>query len=405
MEQIHEKERKHANWLVLLLAASCGLVVANLYYTQPLVLPISKAIGISPQTSGLIVTLTQMGYVIGLLFLVPLSDLLENVRLAVSVLLITILGLLVAAFSDTPLPFLTAAFLIGLGSVAAQILVPYASYLAPPEKRGQMIGNVMSGLLLGIMLARPVSGMTADLWGWRTILLISAIIIAILLVLFLALLPRRKPISSASYQDILISLGHLFCTTPILRRRAIYQASLFGSFSLFWTVAPIWLAEHFLLTQMQIAIFALVGVGGALVAPIAGKLADKGYSRPLTGMACLLAAIALVITQVMTKHLHISLLLFVLAGILLDMAVSGNLIVGQQAIYGLGEAIRGRVNGIFMAVFFMGGAIGSGIGGWAYAVGGWRSASLLGLALPIVAYIYHRTEKIGLTMGKKFEHS
>jgi len=393
MNLIKQEEQRMPRWLVFFMAGACGLIVANLYYAQPLVGPISNSTGIAPGIAGFIVTMTQLGYAAGLLLLVPLSDLLENRRLVVSVLVLVVGGLIGAGFAVNSVMFFISAILIGIGSVAAQILVPLAAHMAPAQQRGSIVGNVMSGLLLGIMLARPVASMITDLSDWRIIFFLSAGMMAILMILLARLLPVRVPTSEESYPDILKSLWKLFQTKPILRRRAFYQAALFGSFSLFWTVVPLWLSSNFGLSQKEIAIFGFVGVAGAIAAPIAGKLADKGMSHKLTGIAFILAAFAFALTHVLPSNHYLSVILFCVAAVILDMSVSGNLVLGQQAIYALGDEIRGRVNGIFMAVFFIGGAIGSSLGGWAYAKGSWNMASLIGLALPILAFLYYLTEK------------
>jgi predicted MFS family arabinose efflux permease len=386
------EEKTISSWLVFLLASACGLIVANLYYAQPLVGPISAATGISAGSSGLIVTMTQLGYAIGLLFLVPLSDLLENRRLIASILVIAILGLITAAMAKNSYIFFGAAILIGVGSVSAQILVPFAAHLAPAKQRGSIVGNVMSGLLLGIMLARPTASLVTGIWGWQAVFFMSAVIMVILTILLSCLLPKRNPAPKDSYRAIIKSLWYIFKTTPVLRRRSLYQAALFGSFSLFWTVVPLWLAQHFHLTQKEIALFAFGGVAGAVAAPIAGRLADRGWTRRLTGIAFVIAAFSFAITHVLQNNQTISLFIFCMAAILLDMAVSGNLVLGQQAIYALGDEIRGRVNGAFMAVFFAGGAIGSALGGWSYAHGNWATASMIGLIMPVLAFLYYLTE-------------
>lgn len=391
MNNVPAKTSAVPYWITSLLAIACGVIVANLYYAQPLVGPISLATQLPPSLAGLIVTLTQIGYVAGLLFLVPLCDLIENRQLVVSTLGIVILALVAAAFTHNAICFLAAAMFIGLGSVATQMLVPYAAHLATELQRGQVVGNVMSGLLLGIMLARPIASFVTDLWGWQAIFLLSAAITATLAIILAFVLPRRSPAPSVSYSGLIQSLFSLFKTKAVLRRRAFYQACLFGSFSLFWTVSPLWLAEHFHLSQQGIAWFALAGVAGAIAAPIAGRLADKGLTKPLTGAALLLAPLSFLLT-ILFDHSAASLAMFVLAAITLDMAVSGNLVLGQRAIYALGNEIRGRVNGVFMAVFFIGGAAGSALGVWAYAYGGWLTASVLGIAMPLVALLYYFTE-------------
>ncbi|GAB1158590.1 MFS transporter [Paenibacillus illinoisensis] len=380
-------------WLVFLLAASCGLIVANLYYAQTVIGPISDSTGLSPAAAGLIVTLTQVGYVIGLLFIVPLSDIMENRRLVTSFLVLLVVALTAAAFSTHAVLFLTASLVIGVGSVVAQILVPYATYLTSEEQRGQVVGNVMSGLLLGIMLARPVASFITDAFGWQAVFIFSAIVIALLALLLSRALPARKPQPAMKYGQLIVSLGTLFKTLPMLRRRALYQASLFGAFSLFWTTVPLRLANDFGMTQQGIARFALAGVGGAIAAPIAGRWADKGLTRILTGLAIVIAVLSFGLAYVFQGHSTAELVLLVVVAITLDMAVSGNLVLGQRVIYSLAGEARGRVNGIFMSIFFIGGAIGSSIGSWSYASGGWSLTTLIGLIMPLLALGYYFTEK------------
>lgn len=391
MNTVQSETRKVPNWITTLLAIACGVFVANLYYAQPLVGPISTDTHLPLAYSGLIVTLTQIGYVIGLIFIVPLCDLIENRRLVSSILVVVILSLIVAGLMHNALIFLITSLFIGLGSVATQILVPYAAHLAPEERRGQVVGNVMSGLLLGIMLARPIASFVTDLWGWQMVFILSAVITTILTVVLASVLPKRNPTSAMSYVGLISSLWSLFKTKAVLRRRAFYQACLFGAFSLFWTVIPLWLTDHFHLSQQGIALFALAGVAGAIAAPIAGRLADRGWTKRLTGLAIVIAILSFLLTHICQDSPY-ALAILVIAAITLDMSVSGNLVLSQRAIYSLGAEIRGRVNGVFMAVFFIGGAIGSALGGWAYAYGDWLLASVLGLSMGVVALLYYFTE-------------
>lgn len=388
-----KEEKRISSGMIFLLAAACGLIVANLYYAQTLVGQISASTGLSSAAAGIIVTITQIGYVAGLLFIVPISDLIENRRLATLSLAALFAALLAAVFAPNAPVFLAASLLIGLSSVVAQILVPYATYLASEEQRGRVVGNVMSGLLLGIMFARPLASFIASVWRWQAVFAMSAVLIAFLAILLARLLPQRKPASSTTYRELIVSLGKLFKDTPILRRRAFYQASLFGAFSLFWTAIPMQLTDRFGLSQQGIALFALAGVGGAVAAPIAGRLADKGWTRLLTGLAMAIAAISFMLTYVFQRNSTTDLVLLVLAAIMLDMAVSGNLVLGQRAIYSLGSEARGRLNGLFMSIFFVGGALGSFLGGWSYAYGGWDVTSWIGAALPLAAMVYYFTEK------------
>jgi predicted MFS family arabinose efflux permease len=380
--------------ITLLLAVACGLIVANLYYAQPLVGPISASLGLSPEAAGLIVTMAQMGYVAGLLLIVPLGDLVENRNLVLCVIGVAALALFGAALSTQPLPFLFAALLIGLGSVAVQILIPYAAHLAPEAARGRVVGDVTTGLMIGIMLARPASSFIASISSWHVVYLFSGTDVVVLAIVLFCALPRRTPKAQIGYGALLASMGLLFMTTPILRRRALYQAFLFGAFGLFWTTIPLLLAgPEFHMSQRGIALFALAGVAGAVAAPIAGRLADRGWSRAATGAAMLISALAFGLTLVSEAGSTTSLVLLVVAAILLDFGVQGNVVLGYRALFILGAEYRGRLNGLYMATFFLAGAAGSGVGAWAFARGGWELASSIGLALPVVALIYFATER------------
>lgn len=379
-------------WITWLLAIACGLIVANIYYAQPLIGPISASLHLSPQAAGVIVTMTQVGYGLGLLFLVPLGDLFENRRLILSILTLDIVALLAAGLAVQPTLFLGAALLIGFGSVAVQILVPYAVHLSPEALRGRAVGNVMSGLMLGIMLARPVASLVTQVSSWHVIFLASAVVMVVLGLVLRRALPQRVPTPRPRYRELLASMWHLALTTPVLRRRALYQACLFASFSVFWTVTPLWLASPaFGLSQGGIAIFALLGVAGAIAAPLAGRMADRGWTRAGTFTAIIAVGSAFVLTRIGTPHASLAML--VLSAFVIDFGVSANLVLGQRAIFSLHAGHRSRLNGLFMATFFLGGATGSALGGWAYARGGWSLASWIGVALAGVALLYFLTER------------
>jgi predicted MFS family arabinose efflux permease len=380
-------------WLTLLLALATGLIVANMYYAQPLAGPISAALGMSPAAAGLVVTLTQVGYVVGLLLIVPLGDLLENRRLICTVIGVGALALLGAALATHLVPFLVAAVFIGLGSVAVQILLPYAAHLAPAAERGRVVGNVTTGLMLGVMLARPLASYLTALSSWRTVFFVSAAAMVILAAVLSQILPRRAPVPRFGYAALLASMLHLALNTPVLRRRALYQAFLFGAFSLFWTVTPLLLAgPDFSLSQSGIALFALAGVAGAISAPIAGRVADRGWSRAATAFAMVAVGVAFLITHIAAPHSSLALPLLVLAAIVLDFGVQANVVLGYRAIFALEPEHRSRLNGLYMATFFTAGAACSALGGWAFAHGGWPLASWIGFALPVAALGYFFTE-------------
>jgi predicted MFS family arabinose efflux permease len=381
-------------WLMAVIAAACGLIVANLYYAQPVLGVISRSIGLRPEAAGLIVTLTQVGYGAGLLLIVPMGDLLENRRLILSLVALQTAALAIAVAVSQPLAFLAASLVIGFTAVAVQVLVPYAAHMAPEAQRGRVVGNVMSGLMLGIMLARPAASLITHISSWQVVYVASAVVMVVLGVVLRVLLPVRHPHSPTSYGALLGSMGGILAKYGVLRRRALYQAGMFGSFSVFWTATPLYLTSPaFGLTQRGVAMFALAGVAGAIAAPIAGRVADRGLTRPASAFCMLAALVAYGLTLIAPTGSMIALGLLVAAAILLDFGVSGNLVLGQRAIFGLAPELRSRINGLYMAIFFLGGAAGSALAAWTYARWGWGVTALLGMALPGAALLYFATEQ------------
>ena len=379
--------------LTIVLAAACGLIVANLYYAQPLAGPIGATLGMSAELTGLIVTLTQIGYGLGLVFLVPLGDLVENRLLIVTLVVLAAVSLGMAALAASAAVFLAASLLIGMTCVAAQVLVPLAAHMAPEEIRGRVVGNVVSGLLFGIMLARPVASLVADAASWHAVFVLSAVAMLALAAFLWFRLPQRRPHTRLDYGKLIASMGALVMSTPVLRRRAGYQACMFAAFSLFWTVTPLYLTgPQFGLTQRGVALFALAGVAGAIASPIAGRRADAGWTRPATALALILAAGSFALTFLAAPGSTAALALLTVAAILLDYGVTTGLVLGQRAIFALGQEQRSRLNGLFIASFFLGGALGSALGGWAFAHGGWPLAGAFGAAMPLLALAYFATE-------------
>ena len=369
--------------LVIFLAICCGAVVANLYYAQPIVELIAPSIGLSSANASLIVSLTQFGYALGLLFLVPLADLLENRRLLVGFTLATAVCLAAAALSSTPSLFLASSLLIGLTSVAVQILVPLAAHMAPEASRGRVVGNIMSGLLLGILLSRPISSTLAEAFGWRGVFFSAAGLMAFMAVVMGLLLPRRMPTHKATYAELIGSVFTLARRYAVLRERSLYQGLLFASFSSFWTIAPIELVRHYGFSQTQVAIFALVGAVGAIAAPIAGRLADAGHGVRGTLAALLLAPVALVAGSLPGAGWW----WMVGTAVLLDFAVQLNMVLGQREVYALDPNSRARLNAVYMTSIFVGGALGSLIASPLYEHNGWIMFICLSALPPVAALI------------------
>ena len=372
--------------MVGLLAASCGIIVANIYYTQPLIGLIGPQVGLSAHAASLIVSLTQLGYTAGLLLLVPLGDLVENRKLMVATIAACIPALLLTATARDGTVLLAAAALTGFTAVAVQMLIPLAAHLTPEARRGQVVGLVTSGLLAGILFGRPIASVIAALSSWRMVFFFSAALMAALAVLLRVALPRRQPQGGYHYGTLLGSLITLPVKFPVLRQRAAYQAAAFGSFTLFWTGVPLYLAQHFGYTQRGIAVFALVGAAGVLAAPIAGRLADRGHSN--IGTAGAMLGIAAAFGLAWLGAVAHSVVVLALAGVALDAGVQCSLVIGQRAIYLLQPELRSRLNGMFMAIFFLGGATASAVTSTLLIHAGWGGLCALGAGVQALALAY-----------------
>jgi len=376
--------------LVLVFAVACGLVVANLYYAQPLLAAIAVAFRRSSGMVGLVATLTQGGYAVGLAFIVPLGDLLDRRLLVVAILCCTTLALLVAALAPSLLVLTAASLFVGLTSVAAQVLVPFAASLANDEERGRVVGTVMSGLLIGILLARTASGLVDGLAGgvlgrgaWRAIYgLAIVLMIGVNVVLWRELprLPRPRE-SRLSYGALLASIGPLIKEEPVLRRRSAYGGLVFAAFSVFWTSIAFLLARSpFDYSSALIGLFGLVGVAGALCASFAGRLADRGLQHLATA-GFLLAALVSFVPLALGAH-SVTLLV---AGVVL-LGVQGAHITNQSEVYRLRPEARGRLTTVYMTSYFSGGAIGSATSALVFGVAGWTGVCLLGAAFVAAAF-------------------
>ena len=377
-------------WLVLLLAVTCGLTVANLYYAQPLLSDLRQVFHIDAATAGSLVTVTQLGYALGLLLIVPLGDRLENRRLAGLLLGITSVGLVAAGLAPTFPVLLAAGLLFSISLVVIQILVPFAADLAPDRSRGRVVGQVMSGLLAGILLSRTLGSLLADATSWRVVYLASAGVTASLALTLQAALPQRQPTSRLGYVELLRSTVGLVRKHAPLRRRAFYQGTMFGAFSAFWTtISYVLTSATFHYGQAGVGLFALLGAGGVAIAPLAGRWADRGLVRPMTAAALALAAAAFALAG----FGHHNIVALGAAAVLLDMAVQTTLILGQQVVFQLEPASRARLNSAFMATFFLGGALGSELASLAYRADGWRAVAILGTALPLAGLAYWATER------------
>ena len=379
----------------LLFAVATGVIILNLFAPQTLVGIIGPSLGFSESDAGLVAMSSLLGYAAGLFFLVPLADLMENRQLVLRMLLSALVMAIAAAFAPTGWSLLIFLFLLGAACSAIQILVPIAAAMAPPEHRGRVIGNVMSGVMIGILVSRPLASLFADLWGWRSFYAISAVTLALLAAVLALRLPERRPLVSASYGALIGSLFQLLYEEPVLRLRAFTAALMMASFSLFWTSVALRLAQPpFSLGQSGIALFALVGAGGAAATSAFGRMGDKGWTRTATLVAhsIVLAAMALAawVGGIRSGHPIALLILLGVSAVMLDVGVTGDQTLGRRAVNLLKPEARGRINGLFVGIFFLGGALGSALAGTAWNWGGWiavcAAAAVFGLIALVTAF-------------------
>lgn len=375
--------------LVYVMAVACGVAVANLYYAQPLLHTLAQKFHTSEGTAGLIVTMTQLGYVIGLALIVPLGDLLERRRLITVISLGTAVALAGAAISPGIGSFLFACLAIGFTAVVAQVLVPFAAVLAEDGQRGAVIGRVMAGLLLGILLARTVSGIIADVYGWRAVFWLATFSMIVQSAVLWRMLPQSRGGTNLSYPALIGSVFLLFREEPLLRRRIVYGTLGFAAFSVFWTSLAFLLARPpYGYSDSVIGLFGVVGAAGALSASFAGHIHDRGGTRPATGVLLALVVIAFVIMGVYSTHLAA----IIVGVVLLDIGQQGTHILNQSVIYTLNHEARSRITTAYMTCFFFGGVIGSASSGYVFEFGGWSAVAWLGGMFGGIAFLYWLTE-------------
>ena len=378
--------------LLVVAGASAALFVANLYYAQPLLITIARDLGLPYQFAGSVVSVSQLGYGLGLFLLVPLSDIVENRRLVLTCSLLTLVGIVGVALAHSAATFLCFALMIGVFSSGAQILIPYLSHLIPDNRRGKILGAIMAGILTSVMFARPFALFVAAEWGWRAVYAISAAATASLGLALWATMPPRQPQEQIKYLYVLTSMFVLFASAPSVKRRTMYQAALFGCFTMFWAAVPILLADRFGLGMREIGLFALVGAGGVLAAPLAGQLADRGAVRMATAVAGLFV----------TGAFFCSLLSFywalpiglVIASFVIDGSIQVSQVLSRIVVLDVPSDVRGRINAFYMTTIFMSGAVGSVLGVSFYYSVGWPAIAMVGMGSGLVVFMVALTEPI-----------
>ncbi len=364
------------------MAIACGITVANLYYNQPLLALLAREFHTSARAVGLIPTLTQVGYALGILLLVPLGDLLERRRLIVTMMGLTAVALALAAASPGLTWLIALSFAIGLTTIAAQIIIPFATQLVDPHERGKAVGMVMSGLFIGILLARTVSGFVGVTLGWRAMYWLASGLMLTLAGVTAKVLPRSQPSLQLSYGRLMRSLLHLMRTQPRLRQASLIGAMTFGAFSAFWSTLAFLLEQPPYGYGSDVAgLFGLVGVVGAAIAPMAGKVADRRSPRLTVGLGLVATAGSFVLFWALGNQIWG----LIVGVILLDLGVQTTQISNQTSIYQLPADIHSRLNAVYIMFYFMGGALGSFLGAYGWSRWGWPGVCGLSLGLMAIA--------------------
>ncbi|MEK9539020.1 MFS transporter [Pantoea agglomerans] len=369
--------------MIFLFSLTSALAVANVYSAQPLLESIAASLQVSPGTIGTVVTATQSGYALGLIFLVPLGDCVNRKKLVITQLLLSVVALITAAVAPDLMTLLCAMLLVGLMAVVTQLMVAWAAMLASPEQRGQVVGSVTSGIVIGILLARFVSGMIADLAGWRAVYLTAACLLLLISLILAKVLPATAgQTRRTSYPHLLLSVFRLFLTEPQLRRRGILALLIFAAFSMLWSsmVLPLTALS---LSHTQTGMFGLAGLAGALAASRAGAWADLGLGQRATGLALAL----LTFSWLPIAALHTSLLLLIFGVILLDFAVQTVHVINQSLIVAARPEAASRLVGAYMCFYSLGSALGAIAATQLYTHWGWQAVCYAGAAVSASAFL------------------
>ena len=370
--------------LTMLMAITCGLVVANIYYNQPLLAEIGHSFDVADNTVSLLATFTQVGYTLGLLFAVPLGDKVERKKLVLVMLGIAFLAMLGSAIAPNFPLMLAAGLFTGIFSAVPQVLLPMAAQLAGDHERGKVVGKIMSGLLIGILLSRTISGYVGAHFGWRIMFAAGAGIMAILSLALVKYLPVSKPSYQGSYASLMRSLVSLARSLKPLQKTALTGCCLFAAFSVFWTTLVFFLegAPYFYGSDM-VGLFGLIGACGALAAPLAGKSADKRGPQFTINLGMLAVFASFILLGTGATHLWI----LVIGVILLDIGMQITHISNQSRIFSLLPEARSRINTVYMTSAFIGGSLGSVAGSMAWASGGWLAVCLTAISFVVAGFL------------------
>ena len=385
MEELASGPKALSQAAVLLLAVVCGAAVANIYYAQPLLPVIAQSLGVSQGASGLVVTVSQVGYALSLALLVPLGDVLERRRLVTVLLGASAVALLGAAASPALASLLAAIAVVGVTSAVAQIVVPLAASLAPSHQRGAVVGTVTSGLLIGIMIARTIAGLLAEIGDWHLVYVFAAVLMAVLAVVLRLVLDPVPPSEHTTYPQLLRSVLTLVRSESLLRRRMVLAAAGMGCFTVLWTASSFLLAdEPYAYGPAAIGLFGLAGVVGAFAAMGAGRLADRGRGRQVTTGGLILLTVSWPVLAIAGVGGLGGLIALVVGIVVLNLAQQSLLISHQSAIYHRAPHARSRVTTALMVSAFAGSTVASALTAALYPVVGWLGMCVLGIVIALV---------------------
>ncbi|AFS79128.1 major facilitator transporter protein [Gottschalkia acidurici 9a] len=384
----NEESLKLSNSLILLMVITCGVSVANIYYNQPILGDLARYFNVSTKSIGLVSTFTQIGYGLGMLFIVPLGDIKERKSLIINMLFISTISLVLFGISMNFYWLLVSSFLVGFSSIITQLIVPFAASLANPNESGAVIGKVLSGALVGILLARTISGFVGSRFGFRIIFFSAALLMLLLSFTLKKLLPSSLPTSSDKYINIMGSLFSIFKNNSIVRSSSIIGAMMFASFSVFWTTLIFHLeSPSYNLGAKEAGLFSLVGITGVLFTPLTGKLSDKKSPRFTVGLSIFVVILSYFVLLLFGENIFG----LILGVILLDLGISSGQVSNQAMIHSLNSEAKNRFNTIFMFLYFSGGSIGSFLGTFSWNKFGWAGVCIAGLLLLFVALITYCT--------------
>ncbi|EOZ0831957.1 MFS transporter [Citrobacter freundii] len=381
-----------SRWVTFVLAVGAGFSVAAIYYAQPLLPLMGQDLNLSITGMGLVPTLTQAGYALGILFLLPLGDrydrrtliLLKSISLAVL--------LLACSFTGQLHSLLIVSLLMGMAATMAQDIVPAAAILAPEGKQGKTVGTVMTGLLLGILLSRTVSGLVGEAFGWREMYQLAAVSIAVITAILWKALPRFTVHSTLSYPSLMLSMVQLWQRYSTLRRAALAQGFLSIAFSAFWSTLAVMLSEHYHLGSAIAGAFGIAGAAGALAAPMAGHLADKVGAAKVTQLGALLVTVSFALMFLLPAlPVQGQWLLITLSAIGFDLGLQSSLVAHQNLVYSLEPQARGRLNALLFTMVFIGMALGSVLGSQVYALANWEGVVTLATFSSAIALVIRLT--------------